>query len=398
MEDKKQGKVIDKILSFPSVVGDYDYWFNQLSKREGNIVGDGRVYAWLDEDDVLDTCKKSNLSAREIVAVRGEFNAERLNSIWNHCCDMESDHYVDWRGGCSFNDYTQRSYKYGKYLLFQKGECNYISDEEKTKNITEVWPDMKYHIKEFQEYEKKGWDSQKLLKHYRKVHKEDMHHLDLLKFLGCDGKEIWGGKYPVITKTDYIAFHEESEIEDLVYHIEQASKKLNNKTFYEELCGKEQRYNNYDSVREVLEVIDYFVERTETAEEAVAFVESYIDDVKRDWKQILLGELEHEIGEFVSDSFNLEDRIQDNSAKFDTLVTVKSDEVITNKGAHVPLVSVKSIIDEHHKGVNVVGKMVGKYQINQVLVINNESYFKIGCHLFRLSEVEEKLKTEFAQP
>ena len=74
--DRKYGRNVEKILDFQIKVEEFESYINVLPKRERGqyIVGNGRVYAWLDKDDVLDLCKEKNLSKREIVAVMQEFD------------------------------------------------------------------------------------------------------------------------------------------------------------------------------------------------------------------------------------------------------------------------------------------------------------------------------------
>jgi uncharacterized protein YciU (UPF0263 family) len=396
MEDKKHGRVIDKILSFPSIVEDFESWCEDLDHRNGNVVGNGRVYKRLDIDDVFKKCAEKNLSPREIVLVRSEFDENRLNNVWDHCCEMESDYYVDWRAGCAHTDYVKQANLYARYLRYQEEECTECYLEETAypggkNNPPKYRSRLKYHHKEFQDYQAKGWTRKELWNHFQKKHKQEIKEREYLEFLGTNPRDIWGGKYPVIAEVGTIALHTDSEVEDLVYFIEQAEGELTNKAFYGILCGREQRYTNFNSVKEVLEQINYWTERFDFAQKAVEFVNEYIKSVTSDWKNVLLGQLDHEIEEFLSDNFSIEERIREGVAKFDTLVKIDGNYAVTNQNAHAPVDEIKSIITDYRNGQRVDGRKVGHYTINQIFKIEDEDYFKIGCHLFRLKDVEQKL-------
>lgn len=396
MEDKKHGKVIDKILSFPSVVSDFEYWYtSDIRRRNGYVVGDGRVYGWLDADDVLNECVKLELSPREMVLVRSEFGEDKLNDIWHHCCEVESDQYVDWRGGCAHTDYRKRVRLYEKWLSYQREDCTSCYLEQESKNnkseLVRVWSWMKYHHEEFERFNSKNWTPKQVWDYYYKNHKQEIEQRDLLEFLGTDTRNIWGGKYPLIVDEDVVCLHEEDEVSSLVEYIEEAQKELTNKKFYDVLCGRDQRWTNYGSAKEVLDQIDYWTEKFEMAQKAVKFVEEYIKSTTKAWKEILLERLNQEITDFLEYNFSLEERIEQNLAKFDTLVEFKNGEAITNQGAHAPLDQIKEVITDFHRGLDVVGRKLGHYTINRIIEHQGESYFKVGCHLFHLKEVELKL-------
>ena len=395
MQDKKHGKVINKIVGFLSIVEDFENWYEDLDRRNGNVVGNGRVYKWLYTDDLFKKCAEKNLSPREIVLVRSEFDKNRLNDIWNHCCDMESDYYVDWRGGCAHDDYRKRANLYDTYLRYQREDCTfcYLDETSKTRDgkLLRVWNDIKYHLKEFKEFEAKGWTRKEVWNYYYENNKQEIEEREYLEFLGTDTKYIWGGKYPVIADEGTIALHENSEVTDLVYYIEQAKGELTNKKFYDVLCGREHSWANYDSAKEVLDQIDYWTERFSFAQRAVEFVQDYIESVTSGWKDILLHQLDHEIDEFLSDNFSIEERVREGVAKFDTLVKIEGNCAVTNQNAHAPVDEIKTIIADYRSGQRVDGRKVGHYTINQVFKIEDEDYFKIGCHLFRLRDVEQKL-------
>jgi len=116
-KDLKHGKVIEKIVGFLDFVEDYGSFIEDQTKRNGYIVGDGRVKHFLDSSDLDKLIEERGLTLREEVLVREEFNDDRLNGIWAHHCDAESDWYTEWLNKCSFDDYKKRARLYGMYLI-----------------------------------------------------------------------------------------------------------------------------------------------------------------------------------------------------------------------------------------------------------------------------------------
>lgn len=62
---------------------------------------------------------------------------------------------------------------------------------------------------------------------------------------------------------------------------------------------------------------------------------------------------------------------------------LKDDQVQTSKGANVPLDHARHIISQLDKGLDIVGKKIGYYTINEVTL----DYIKIGCHKMFFSDV-----------
>jgi len=392
--DLKSGKVVDRILSFPDFVADYRYWYDSQKFRDGYLVGNGRVYQWINEDDVMKMCTELALTGRQTIAVRGEFDNDRLNSIWGHCCEMESDAYADWMGGCAYDDYRERARLYGRYLRLQEESCTVCElESEGRTHLGKVsyYSRMAWNFKKFEEFRIKGMSQQDVMKYYEKHHSEEIKQLGYLKTLGLSGKDAYGGKYPTITEEGTACIHEDDDILTLVERIESAANELTNKKFYDELLGRNDRWQEWDSVKEVLNLINDCKERMNEMRDAVEFVHEYINGVTKNFKEILLDRLEQEIREFVANEYSIDERVQQGLAKINTFVAVDSDEVVTDLHAHAPTSRVKEVIELFKQGHNVEGYKIGSYTINRIFEIDGEHYFKVGCHLFKLSDVESKL-------
>jgi hypothetical protein len=392
--DLKSGKIVDKILSFPDFVADYRHWYGNQTFRYGYLVGNGRVYQWLDEDDVTEMCTKLELTARQTIGVREEFDNDRLHSIWDHCCDSESDYYTDWLGGCAHDDYRERARLYGRYLRLQEESCTVCELESEGRDHlgrVRYYSRIEWNYKKFEEFRAKGMSQQDVMKFYENEYGEEIKQLDYLKTLQLSSKDAFGGKYPTIAEEGTASVHEDDDILTLVERIESAADELTNKKFYDELLGRNDRWQTWDSVKEVLNLINDCEERMNEMRDAVEFVHEYINGVTKNFKEILLDRLEQEIGEFVADELSIEERVQEGLAKVNTFVVVDSEEVVTDLHAHAPTSRVKEVIELFKQGNNVEGLVIGSYKISKVFEVDGETYFKIGCHLFKLSEVEQKL-------
>lgn len=400
--DKKFGKNVDKCLSFVSAVEDYASWYEGLTKRSGYVVGDGRVCEWLDSDDVEKVCKDLELTPRQIVAVNGEFDEDRLNGVYDHTCEAESDYYTEWLAGCSYDDYRKRSILYGYYVKYQQEACESCfleSSWERRINRTESKPmvgsNIRYHLKEFGYLYDKGYTQEQVWEKYQKENADSINGLYHLELLNNDHKRTWGGKYPSIAEQCVVAVHENSDIEDLVYWIENADKEeTTNKGFFDNVMNRNPQgyydYSRFDSVKELMDQIDSYMQDMEDMQKAVEFVTEYIDDVVKNFKSILVDRLVDEIDNFISDEYSVEERVEQGLAKINH-VEIGAEDITTDMHARVPIIAAKDIINRYTNGENVVGAFVGSYKINKVFTVADETYFKIGCHLLKLSEVSQKL-------
>ena len=393
--DKKFGKNVEKVLDFLSFVDDYNSWYSGLTKREGNIVGNGRVPYWLDSCDVDRICKRLELTPRQTIAIAEEFDEDRLNGIYDHCCEMESNWYVDWRGGCAYTDHYKVATTYRSWLRFNSAECEscevYYNEHRKRNGTVSytVVGSMDYYHKKFIEYREQGHTFQSLWNEFQKEHKEEIKMLGHLQLLGLDTKHILGGKYPVIAKTSVIDLADSDEVNDFIGTVD--DRLDTNKEFFKNI--KENvwsYYHTFDSVKDIIEFVDSKTQEMREMREAVEFVVEYIDDVRKGFKSTLTEQLEHEISEFICNEHSVEERVEQGLAKINH-VEIGTEDIVTDMHASVPIIAAKSIIVRHNNGESVVGEFVGQYKINKVFAVNGETYFKIGCHLLKLSEVVGKL-------
>jgi hypothetical protein len=396
--DKKHGKIIDEILSFESAVDDFASFIDDQNQRSGFIVGNGRVNYFLDEDDVEKICKEKGFTPRQIVGVKEEFDNDRLIGIWDHTCEVLSDQYTDWLLGCAYDDYNQQVYLYSRFLDYQKEDCEtcYLEDAwevraSRTNTIKGVGSEIRHYYKRFQEYFEQGISAEDLRKKFDKEHAEEIKQKGYLDLLNNRATQVWGGKYPSIVSVDTAAIHDCHEVSDLIWGINEAKGELTNKDFYDVLLGRTANYQIYDSVQEVLDLIRGYKKDFQQMEEAINFVHEYIDGEVNYFKEYLLERLSNEIDDFINDEFSLEERVKEGLAKVNTFKEILSDEIVTDLSARAKISRIKEVIQDFSSGKNVEGEFIGGYKINKVFTVDDETYFKIGCHLFKLSEAKEKL-------
>lgn len=78
-------------------------------------------------------------------------------------------------------------------------------------------------------------------------------------------------------------------------------------------------------------------------------------------------------------------------SKLDSIKTVTDTDVITNRNAKVPVDKARKLLKAVCMGLNVVGQKVGAYTVNKVKVKPNDTYIKIGCHLFSIKQTQLQL-------
>ena len=74
------------------------------------------------------------------------------------------------------------------------------------------------------------------------------------------------------------------------------------------------------------------------------------------------------------------------------LLKIQGDEVVTSRGARVPLKIAKNVLKKYLAGESVDGVALNDFQIDNVTALGTDSVFKIGCHKILLSEACAVLK------
>lgn len=124
-------------------------------------------------------------------------------------------------------------------------------------------------------------------------------------------------------------------------------------------------------------------------------LEKQITEFKKNAKKYLLEFLYSEIENFIAEEYGIEMAIEQAEAgdysKLDTIKDITDAYLITNRNAKVPLKEVRSVLKAILTGYDVVGRTIGHFTINSVDKRKHDTYVKVGCHLFSLSQTESKL-------
>ena len=150
----------------------------------------------------------------------------------------------------------------------------------------------------------------------------------------------------------------------------------------------------YELLKEDSEKGDIKYYYDQAVENLKAFEQLEIDirDFKDNAKKYLIEELQYEIDTFIEDEYSVEIAIEKaetgDYSKIDSIQKIEGDELITNRNAKVPLQKAKDLLKAIVNGCNVIGQKVGHYTVNCVDKRTNDTYVKIGCHLFSVKQVK----------
>lgn len=124
-------------------------------------------------------------------------------------------------------------------------------------------------------------------------------------------------------------------------------------------------------------------------------LEEDIKEYKKNFKDDLLYNLTDEVQQFIENNFSYEDAIlaaeQGDYTKLDSILKIEGDKIITNRNAVVSLKAAIETIKHIDEGKDVKSEKVSAYTINVVDRREKDTYVKIGCHLFSLSQTKLQL-------
>lgn len=78
--------------------------------------------------------------------------------------------------------------------------------------------------------------------------------------------------------------------------------------------------------------------------------------------------------------------------KYDYIEKFVGNELVTNKGARVPIEEAKNILQAFKNGEDILNKKIGAFTIRKIFNISDNIFIRIGCHLIRINQdLESKL-------
>ena len=163
-----------------------------------------------------------------------------------------------------------------------------------------------------------------------------------------------------------------------------------------DICKEHFGFTNQKQVYDFLCEIDfeYYTKEAQERLDAFTMFEQQIQDFKDNAATYLFEQLETEIGDFIDMEFGIEMAVEKaergNHDKLNTF-RIQDDTIITNMNAIVKLDAAIALIKAIVIGADVVDKKIGAFKVNKVVKKENDTYVKIGCHLFSIKQSLQSL-------
>jgi hypothetical protein len=406
----KRTNTYDKLMAFNSKVEELKDLVNDLDTRDKHYVVNCKVYEWLDDSDLDTVIKKLGLSPRATVLVKAEFGDDRLNGINYHTQESESDYFKEFMQGCATDNYRKRANTYGTWLDVELGVRDNLPVEfREVKRGGKVMYHsadngrFKYHYEEFKIAKEAGFTRDSLWAKYQEENADSILEWEYLDFFDM-GKYVYqfgrsGGWISFAEEGSYDKFFEgyHGECGSLYECIEEAQKQDGIAGFWQKLIElSDSGYHGYEhgsNAKEIIGNAESHIADIQFTIDAIEWFKARVKAIVDGWKDALMSRLEDEVDNFLVDSNeNIADRIKAGMQRLDTITDVLPDSMLkTNQSAHVPLKVVWKLIADFEGGKDIVGEKVGEYTITQHLEVEKEHYFKIGCHVVKLSEIKNKV-------
>lgn len=329
---EKINSMIGRITEYNAYLNDNTYYANRGAKQ---LSFDVKFYAYLTETEVEKCIKGLRLSKKRTAQVMDEFNEDRLSGVYYHFISDNQELFTE--------DLDSKDSPY--YYMVNKKDVGFygrqgghlclgdVSSFELNIDETEIgnWPAWEY------EYFGKGesglnWPEDidvtiaQLKEHFRVTTQ----------------KEVYRELRAEITKGDLAGF-----------------------------------YNSAISNTETLENL-----------------EKQIKDFKANAQKYLEEMLQQEIDTFIQEEFGEEMAIKSAEAgdrsQLDSIKQITGAYVVTNRNAKVPTTSAIYLLNAIISGRKVTGMKIGSFMVNRVTKKRNDTYIKIGCHLFSLKDARQQ--------
>jgi hypothetical protein len=291
--------------------------------------------AYFPTDCVEDYAKSLNLSEQDTAVLVEEFNDSRLDGIYEHFFDQERD---------------------------------WVKDQG---NLNEWFPDIHILKREVNFYGRSGgWLC-----------------LGDLPLLEVGDTEL--GQYPIWKWSDKYGTYINWDSDTLIDDLKDFHRVTNLKDLFAEL---KRDLNDGD-------LADYADKAVKRTAQIRAF-EERIAEAKKNVKEDLLGFLHEEINTFLANNLSIDSIVQlaeaGDTSRLDNVNHITDKELITTRHAHVPLDAAQRMIDAIVAGHDITGKHIGSYIVNKVIAGINDTYVKVGCHVFALKRTINQINSLMA--
>lgn len=331
-------RLLDKISSIITKVEEYNEYLNdnRYSDRSTRYLSfNVKAYDYIDKNDLEELDEFKALSQENKELVREEFDEERIEGVYNHVFEDKREWFRDDAiSGGSYNG---------------------------------------------------------IFKH--------MNAIDI-SFMGRQGGHLCLGEVSewemelCETSLNYYPFYNWSRDHGMIWEtpedINECIKEL--KDYFEVTTQKEV----YQLLKaDVLKEFEPFISDIDKNMEQFLKLEEDIKEYKKNFKDDLLYNLTDEVQQFIENNFSYEYAIlaaeQGDYSLLNSILKIEGDKIITNLNAVVSLKAAIKTIKQIENGKDVKSGKVSAYTINVVDRREKDTYVKIGCHLFSLSQTKLQL-------
>jgi hypothetical protein len=337
---KRIEKLLEKFQAKIQIINDYnqmledDYkYYTGYGRSCPQFAFNVKLHgAYFPTDCVEDYAKSLNLSEQDTALLLEEFSDSRLDGVYEHFIDQERD---------------------------------WVKDQG---NLNEWFPDIHILKREVNFYGRSGgWLC-----------------LGDLPLLEIDDTEV--GNYPIWEWSNTYGFFIKWDSPTIIDDLKDYHRVTNLKDLFTEL---KRDLNDGDFAH----YADKAIKRTAQ----IRAFDAVIEEVKKDAKKNLLDFLHDEIDTFLADNLSIDAIIQSAEAgdfsRIDNVNHITDTELVTNRHAHVPIDAAQRMIEAIVAGHDITGKHIGSYVVNKVIAGINDTYVKVGCHVFALKKTIEQINT-----
>jgi len=124
-------------------------------------------------------------------------------------------------------------------------------------------------------------------------------------------------------------------------------------------------------------------------------LQDHLKEIKANQREYFDDFWKREIDAYRDENFSFHQKIEyaknNNLSHLDFIERYNQTDAWTNRNAKVPYDSIKRMLWAINKEMNIVGKHIGPYVVNEVEKVGEMTFVKIGCHVFLASMVEENI-------
>lgn len=327
---KKIDQMIKRIEEYNEYLNDNKY-YEGYGHFNCQLSFDVKLHSlWLSTSDVEEYIKPLNLTEEQVESVMKEFNEQRLEGIYYHFLEDCRQAFIDDLEECEENPL---------YGLVEARDISFYGRQGGHMCLG--------RLSEFE--------------------------------LEIGDTEI--GNFPIWEWTDKTGLYWSlnKDTDELITKFKE----------YFEVTTQKELYRELQEVITKGDLRDYYAKAIENQEQLERF-EEYIKKYKADAKGHFKSHFENEINNFLEDEQGIDVAIRlaesGDYSRIDKIKEITEKDILTERNARVPLHQAKKVMQMILTGKNVIDMKIGHFVVNRVEKYTNDTYIKIGCHLFSLNQ------------